>query len=93
MILDKDVSVVINCITALNEILEDKNGLKVTKKMIHYLLNRLREYSEWQICTVLNLLLKYTPADGNEIFDIMVNKRKLLIFSNFIEFIRSFYFN
>jgi AP-4 complex subunit beta-1 len=80
MILDKDVNVVINCITALNEILENKNGLKVTKKMVHYLLNRLREYSEWQICTVLNLLLKYTPQDANEIFDIMVKKESFNFF-------------
>jgi len=73
MIRDKDIQVVTNCIMALNEILEDEGGIVVTKKMIYYLLNRLREFNEWHLCIVLDLLLKYTPSkEGNEVFDIMV---------------------
>ena len=72
MIRDKDPQVVVNCIKALNEILEDEGGIKVTKKMIYYLLNRVAEYNEWQLCEVLELLLKYTPGDNNEVFDVMV---------------------
>jgi AP-4 complex subunit beta-1 len=72
MIKDKDVQVSINSIRALNEILESEGGIKVTKKMIYYLLNRVPEYSEWQLCEVLEQLVRYTPENNNEIFDIMV---------------------
>lgn len=73
MIRDKDVQVVVNCIKALNELLEAEGGIEVTKKMIYYLLNRVPEYNEWQLSEVLDLLLKYTPHDNNEVFDIMVS--------------------
>jgi AP-4 complex subunit beta-1 len=73
MIKDKDVQVSINSIRALNEILESEGGIKVTKKMIYYLLNRVPEYSEWQLCEVLEQLVRYTPENNNEIFDIMVH--------------------
>jgi AP-4 complex subunit beta-1 len=71
MIRDKDVQVVINCINALNELLSEEGGIKVSKKMTYYLLNRVTEYNEWQLCVVLDVLLKYTPQNNNEIFDIM----------------------
>lgn len=72
MIRDKDVQVIVNCIKALNEILKDEEGIKVTKKMTYYLLNRVSEYTEWQLCEVLELLLKYQPQSNNEVFDLMV---------------------
>jgi AP-4 complex subunit beta-1 len=73
MIKDKDVQVSINSIRALNEILENNEprGIEVTKKMIYYLLNRVPEYSEWQLCEVLEQLLKYTPESSAEVYDIM----------------------
>ncbi|PQM34250.1 beta-adaptin-like protein A [Prunus yedoensis var. nudiflora] len=39
--------------------------------IIYYLLNRIREFSEWAQCLVLELVGKYVPADSNEIFDVM----------------------
>lgn len=32
---------------------------------------RIREFSEWAQCLVLDLAAKYVPSDNNEIFDIM----------------------
>lgn len=32
---------------------------------------RIKEFSEWAQCLVLDLAVKYVPADSNEIFDIM----------------------
>jgi AP-4 complex subunit beta-1 len=72
MIRDKDVQVVINSILALNEILENEGGMKVTKKMVEYLLNRLFEYSEWHLCVVFDLMMKYQPENSNEVLNIMV---------------------
>lgn len=32
---------------------------------------RIKEFSEWAQCIVLELVSKYVPPDSNEIFDIM----------------------
>lgn len=32
---------------------------------------RIREFSEWAQCLVLELVVKYVPSDSSEIFDIM----------------------
>lgn len=32
---------------------------------------RIKEFSEWAQCLVLDLVSKYVPADSSEIFDIM----------------------
>lgn len=32
---------------------------------------RIKEFSEWAQCIVLELVSKYVPVDSNEIFDIM----------------------
>eukprot|EP01027_Heterolobosea_sp_BB2_P014402 GEZU01020688.1.p1 GENE.GEZU01020688.1~~GEZU01020688.1.p1 ORF type:complete len:368 (-),score=81.66 GEZU01020688.1:63-1166(-) len=71
MLRDIDVSVVTNAIQALNEIQEDQGGIAINKQIIYHLVNRIKEYNEWQICLILELLLKYTPSDEDEIFDIM----------------------
>lgn len=33
--------------------------------------SRIKEFSEWAQCLVLELVAKYVPSDGSEIFDIM----------------------
>eukprot|EP00818_Percolomonas_sp_WS_P003219 CAMPEP_0117443354 /NCGR_PEP_ID=MMETSP0759-20121206/4652_1 /TAXON_ID=63605 /ORGANISM="Percolomonas cosmopolitus, Strain WS" /LENGTH=802 /DNA_ID=CAMNT_0005235327 /DNA_START=152 /DNA_END=2560 /DNA_ORIENTATION=+ len=71
MIRDKDSQVVVNCIHALNELLKDQGGIKAPKKMIYFLLNRITQYNEWQLGTILELLLKYQPKDNKEVFNIM----------------------
>lgn len=40
MLRDKDPQVISNCISALDEILANEGGMVVTKKIIHYLINR-----------------------------------------------------
>uniref|UniRef100_A0A2P2J6I3 Beta-adaptin-like protein n=1 Tax=Rhizophora mucronata TaxID=61149 RepID=A0A2P2J6I3_RHIMU len=81
MLSDPDTQVVANCLYALQEIwsseastseeaARDKESL-ISKPVIYYLLNRIREFSEWAQCQVLELAAKYIPSDSNEIFDIM----------------------
>lgn len=71
MLRDVDVSVVTNAIVVLNELLEESGGIQVNKQIIYHLFNRIREYNEWQLCLMLELLLKYTPENDQEIFDFM----------------------
>ncbi|XP_024027067.1 beta-adaptin-like protein A [Morus notabilis] len=78
---DPDTQVVANCLSALQEIwsseattseeaLRDRETL-LSKPVVYYLLNRIKEFSEWAQCLVLELVAKYVPSDSNEIFDIM----------------------
>ncbi|XP_059658027.1 beta-adaptin-like protein A [Cornus florida] len=81
MLNDPETQVVANCLSALQEIwsLEASTSEEasrerealLSKPMIYYLLNRIKEFSEWAQCIVLELVAKYVPSDGNEIFDIM----------------------
>lgn len=81
MLNDPDAQVVANCLSALQEIwgleassseeaVREREAL-ISKPIIYYLLNRIKEFSEWAQCTVLELVSKYAPPDSNEIFDIM----------------------
>ncbi|KAJ4845857.1 hypothetical protein Tsubulata_044569 [Turnera subulata] len=81
MLHDQDTQVVANCLSALQEIWSseassseeasrDREAL-LSKPVVYYLLNRIKEFSEWAQCLVLELVAKYVPADSNEIFDIM----------------------
>ncbi|KAG2599256.1 hypothetical protein PVAP13_5KG383200 [Panicum virgatum] len=42
-----------------------------SKPVVFYLLNKIKEFSEWAQCLVLELASKFLPSDNNEIFDIM----------------------
>ncbi|KAK7410358.1 hypothetical protein VNO78_01079 [Psophocarpus tetragonolobus] len=78
---DPDTQVVANCLSALQEIwtLESSTSEEaareretlLSKPIVYYLLNRIKEFSEWAQCLVLELVSKYIPADNSEIFDIM----------------------
>ncbi|KAI3992550.1 hypothetical protein MKX01_022641 [Papaver californicum] len=78
---DSDSQVVANSLSALQEIwsLEAINSEEafrereclLSKPVVYYLLNRIREFSEWAQCLVLDLVSKYVPTDSSEIFDIM----------------------
>uniref|UniRef100_R7W430 AP-2 complex subunit beta n=1 Tax=Aegilops tauschii TaxID=37682 RepID=R7W430_AEGTA len=73
--------VVANCLHSLLEIwtLEAANseaaGREIetlySKPVVFYLLNKIKEFSEWAQCHVLELASKFIPSDNNEIFDIM----------------------
>ncbi|ONK67159.1 uncharacterized protein A4U43_C06F16630 [Asparagus officinalis] len=80
MLNDPDAQVVANCLTALSEIWNLEAGSDdasrgrealLSKPVVYYLLNRIKDFSEWAQCLVLELASKYIPIDNNEIFDIM----------------------
>ncbi|KAG8077300.1 hypothetical protein GUJ93_ZPchr0007g4521 [Zizania palustris] len=81
MLSDPDAQVVANCLNALQEIwtLEAANSEEAareietlySKPVVFYLLNKIKEFSEWAQCLVLELASKFLPSDNNEIFDIM----------------------
>ncbi|KAL8138674.1 hypothetical protein V2J09_004675 [Rumex salicifolius] len=81
MLNDPDTQVVANCLSALQEIWSseashseeaayERDGL-LSKPFVYYLLNRIREFSEWAQCLVLELVSKYVPSESEEIFNIM----------------------
>ncbi|KAL8054301.1 hypothetical protein ABFX02_05G128500 [Erythranthe guttata] len=81
MLKDKDAQVVANCLTSLQEIwsleaskseeaARDRESL-LSKPIVYYFLNRIKEFNEWAQCIVLELVSKYVPTDSEEIFDIM----------------------
>ncbi|KAK8698582.1 hypothetical protein V6N13_114694 [Hibiscus sabdariffa] len=81
MLNDPDTQIVANCLSALEEIwsaeastseeaAREREAL-ISKPFIYYLLNRIKEFSEWAQCLVLELVTKYVPSDSSEIFDIM----------------------
>ncbi|KAA3468217.1 beta-adaptin-like protein A isoform X1 [Gossypium australe] len=81
MLHDSDTQVVANCLSALQEIWSAEASTSeeasrerealISKPVIYYLLNRIKEFSEWAQCLVLELVTKYVPSDSSEIFDIM----------------------
>lgn len=82
MLNDPDAQVVANCLSSLQEIwnLEVANNSEeaareieglLSKPVVYYLLNRIKEFSEWAQCLILDLVSKYLPSDNNEIFDMM----------------------
>lgn len=71
MLRDRDPQVVVNCITALNEILASEGGIAINQAIVVYLLNRIREFSDWGQCCVMDLVARYVPANEDEMFGIM----------------------
>lgn len=71
MLNDPDPLVVINSIDAINEILADKGGIEITRKLVISLLNRIKDFNEWGQSVILDLCSKYKPVDKAEMFDIM----------------------
>lgn len=67
---DGDPNVAVNAFAALEEIFADKGGVPATKALLYFFLNR-RDLSEWQLCTVLELLLRYSVESDDEMFTIM----------------------
>lgn len=81
MLTDPDAQVVANCLFVLQEIwnLEANKSEEasreretlLSKKIVYYILNRIKEFNEWAQCLVLELVAKYIPSDTDDIFDIM----------------------
>ncbi|KAJ9702369.1 hypothetical protein PVL29_004211 [Vitis rotundifolia] len=81
MLNDPDTQVVANCLSSLQEIWSSEASTSeeasrerealLSKPVIYYFLNRIKEFSEWAQCLVLELVANYVPSDNSEIFDIM----------------------
>jgi len=73
MIRDHDAAVVTNCIIVLNEVMSSgpHGGMALNRAIILHLLNRLREFSEFGIVIILDLVSRYIPADEEEGYQIM----------------------
>ena len=71
MLRDNDALVAMNALAVLQEVTEETGGINVNKSILYFLLNRLRDVAEWQQILILDLVLKYTPQNEDEMFDIM----------------------
>lgn len=71
MIRDPDPTVVVNCLSALEEILKEEGGIVINEAMAHHLVTKLRSLPTWSQIRVLDVLKKYCPANEDEVFDIM----------------------
>jgi AP-4 complex subunit beta-1 len=73
MLRDPDASVVSNCILVLNEVMAKtpNGGMAINRAIMLHLLNRLHEFSEFDILQVLDLIPRYIPASDDEAFQIM----------------------
>ncbi|DBA85225.1 TPA: hypothetical protein ACH3X2_005929 [Trebouxia sp. C0005] len=66
---DPDAQVVANCMSVLLE--TDSGQSLVTRALVISLLNRIKEFSEWAQCQVLEFASHYRPSDEQEVYDFM----------------------
>ena len=71
MLQDIDSNVVTNVIMVLNEMLLPIGGMEITQATVMHLLNRIGEFSEWGLNTLLDIVARYVPTGEDEIFAIM----------------------
>lgn len=71
MLQDPDANVVTNVIHVIEELKQSEGGLEVNQTLIMGLLNRIGEFSEWGLNTILDLVARYKPNNEEEIFAIM----------------------
>jgi vesicle coat complex subunit len=67
---DRDADVAANCLAALRE-LDGLPALAAQRRVVFSLLNRVRTFSEWGQCLVLELAALYKPVSSDEMFDVM----------------------
>jgi len=66
MVKDREPGVVVNAIRALDELLADEGGMRVNQPLMHHLLGRLRDFNDWEQCSVLDLVARYRVVGGQE---------------------------
>ncbi len=69
VVTDPDAAVVANCLISLREI--DGSKSLATKQIVYSLLNRLKDFSEWSQCFVMEVASYYEPETPDETYDIM----------------------
>ncbi|XP_068604713.1 AP-4 complex subunit beta-1 [Brachionichthys hirsutus] len=68
---DPDPVVMVNCLRALEEILQEEGGVAVNGPIARHLLNRLKACDVWGQCEALRVLRRYRPQSEDELFDIL----------------------
>jgi AP-4 complex subunit beta-1 len=71
MLGDADANVITNVIFVLNELRLAQGGLEASQTTVMALLQRIGEFSEWGLNTVLDLVARYRPQSEEEVFSIM----------------------
>eukprot|EP00339_Tiarina_fusa_P008742 CAMPEP_0117052522 /NCGR_PEP_ID=MMETSP0472-20121206/36303_1 /TAXON_ID=693140 ORGANISM="Tiarina fusus, Strain LIS" /NCGR_SAMPLE_ID=MMETSP0472 /ASSEMBLY_ACC=CAM_ASM_000603 /LENGTH=848 /DNA_ID=CAMNT_0004767177 /DNA_START=116 /DNA_END=2662 /DNA_ORIENTATION=+ len=73
MLRDVDSSVVANAIMVLNEVMAktENGGMAINRAIMLHLLNRIHEFSEFDLVQVMELVPRYIPANADEGFQIM----------------------
>lgn len=73
MLRDVDPTVVANCIRVLDEVMakSENGGMAINRAIMLHLLNRIHEFSEFDLVCVLELVPRYIPANADEGYQIM----------------------
>jgi AP-4 complex subunit beta-1 len=68
---DRDEMVVANCVVVLEEILAKHGGIQITQEIAHRLMQNLKNFPPWSQCQLMAILVRYVPADDDDVFDIL----------------------
>jgi AP-4 complex subunit beta-1 len=79
---DVDPQVSSNALSALEEMLKEQGGVKMTEQRVLSLLQRFGSYNTWSQGQVLTLMLKYDPASQDEVIAVLNLLDPLLKSSN-----------
>lgn len=73
MLRDVDPTVVANVIRVLNEVMSktENGGMAINRAIMLHLLNRIHEFTEFDLVCVLELVPRYIPANADEGYQIM----------------------
>ncbi len=71
MLQDPDANVVTNCLFVIHEMKLLVGGIESNNHMVMNLLNRIGEFSEWGLNTVLEIVARYRPSNEDETYAIM----------------------
>ncbi|KIY91802.1 AP-4 complex subunit beta [Monoraphidium neglectum] len=67
---DPDPQVVANCLQMVVQV-EPMARLASNKQFVYHLVNRLKDFSEWAQCAVLELVSHYRPSGESEVYDLL----------------------
>jgi vesicle coat complex subunit len=67
---DPDPQVLANCLTCLMQV-EDFASLAADKALVYSLVNRIKEFTDWAQCQVMELCSHYTPGSESEVYDFL----------------------
>jgi AP-4 complex subunit beta-1 len=71
MVKDRDELVMANAVVALDEILSRDGGIVLTSEIANRLFQTLANFPPWCQCQLMAILVRYVPADEDEVVDIL----------------------